>query len=69
MDIILQYLTNQDFFLVIWHFNLLYLSVPDEGYSGNSSLAVNLISTFHNDNTTSMQIKLGVREGVAEDIS
>ena len=24
-------------FLVIWLFNLLYLSVPDEGYSGNSS--------------------------------
>ena len=24
-------------FLVIWLFNLLYLSVPDEGYSSNSS--------------------------------
>ena len=35
MDIILQYLTNQDFFLVIWLFNLLYFSVPDEGYSRN----------------------------------
>ena len=31
---------------MFWYFNLLTLSVPDEGYSRNESFALNLVSTF-----------------------
>jgi hypothetical protein len=33
-------------FKIIWLSNMLVLSVPDEGYSGNASCELNLISTF-----------------------
>jgi hypothetical protein len=33
-------------FRIIWLLNILALSVPDEGYSRNSSYALNLKSTF-----------------------
>jgi len=37
---------NKQDFRIIWLSNILALSVPDEGYSGNVSCALNLLSAF-----------------------
>jgi hypothetical protein len=41
-------------FQIIWRSNLPILNVPDEGYSRDASCALNLISTFHGMDLTSV---------------